>query len=367
MLTIAGQFTQPKNRIISVKKYGDGNVNQTFIVSLDSETENPFILQQINKHVFKKPELIMENMRVITDHILQHRNNKSDSPGPALKIPLAIQTTDKKDYFTDFSGNYWRALSFIHGEPVQQVSGFDQASKIGWALGQFHNMISDLDTKKLHNTLPGFHITPQYLNRFDTIISKTKPNALNPEIRKLTDFVEERRAFASVLEDAKHRSQLATRSIHGDPKASNILFNNIMGHASAIIDLDTVGPGLTHYDIGDCLRSCCNSAAEDTDQDTGIHFDTDLCRGILTGYFSSTGSLLPVSEQSFIYDAIRLIPLELGIRFLTDHMEGDVYFKTNYQNHNLIRTKNQFDLVKSIESQEHEIRTIIRKTSLNKS
>ena len=358
MLSIAEQFIPPGCWIISVLEHGSGNVNNTFLVTVDSGATNNFILQRINRRVFKKPELIMENMRIITDHVRNCQNKWPSGLDRSLQIPGVIQTRDKKDYIVDSSGDFWRAISFINGKSYERITDTAHATEIGRALGRFHALLSDLDTEKLHNTLPGFHITPQYLDRFDKIISETVLDTSIPEIKKCLAFVAEQREFASLLEDAKHRGKLIIRSIHGDPKASNILFDRRTGRAAAIIDLDTVGPGLIHYDIGDCLRSCCNPVGEEKDTDSEIYFNIDLCRAILTGYFSSAAGFLNSTDRSFIYDSVRLITFELGLRFLTDHLEGDIYFKTDRKNHNLTRAANQFKLMKSIESQKKDIQAI---------
>ena len=363
MLSIAEQFTPPGCRIVTVLKHGSGNVNDTFLVTVDSGGADNFILQRINRGVFKKPELIMENMRIITDHVLNRQKKGSADPGPPLKIPRVIPTRDKKDYLIDSSGDFWRAISFINGKSFERITNTAHATEIGRALGRFHTMISDLNTERLHNTLPDFHITPQYLSRFDKVISGNRPDTSIPEIKKCLAFVAERKKFASMLEDAKKKGELIIRPIHGDPKASNFLLNRRTGRAEAIIDLDTVGPGLIHYDIGDCLRSCCNRAGEEKDPNGEIYFDTDFCHAILTGYFSSAAGLLDRTDRSFIYDSVRLITFELGLRFLTDHLEGDIYFKTAHKNYNLRRAVSQFKLMESIESQKKEIQTISKETN----
>ncbi|MEA2084471.1 MAG: aminoglycoside phosphotransferase family protein [Thermodesulfobacteriota bacterium] len=365
MISIAEQFTPPGCRIVSVLEYGSGNVNDTFLVTVNSGGTDNFILQRINRRVFKKPELIMENMRIITDHVCKRQNKWTAGPVQSLQIPSVIRTRDKKEYIVNSSGDFWRAISFINGKSYKRITDTAHATEIGRALGQFHALLSDLDTKKLHDTLPGFHITPQYLDRFDKVISETGPDTSIREIKKCLAFIAERREFASILEDAKNQGKLIIRPIHGDPKASNILFNSRTGRAAAIIDLDTVGPGLIHYDIGDCLRSCCNPVGEEKDPNAEIHFDTDLCRAILTGYFSSADSFLNSTDRSFIYDSVRLITFELGLRFLTDHLEGNIYFKTERKNHNLTRAASQFKLMESIESKKKEIQTITSSFTLH--
>jgi Ser/Thr protein kinase RdoA (MazF antagonist) len=172
-------------------------------------------------------------------------------------------------------------------------------------------------------------------------------------------FVQERRNSVSVLEDAKDQNKLRLRPIHGDPKVNNIMIDEATGQAVSIVDLDTVKPGLVHYDIGDCLRSCCNPLGEETTDFDAVCFETDLCQAILQGYLPLAQDFLDDNDYAFLYDAIRLIAFELGLRFFTDYLEGNVYFKAKNREHNLARAIVQFKLAASIEYQAAAIRTII--------
>ncbi|MEZ4661523.1 MAG: phosphotransferase [Caldilineaceae bacterium] len=169
-----------------------------------------------------------------------------------------------------------------------------------------------------------------------------------------------RGAWASVLEDAVAAGQLALRAIHGDPKVDNIMLDNTTKQAVSIVDLDTVKPGLVHYDIGDGLRSCCNRLGEETDQIDAVTFDTELCKVILDGYLSQARHFFSQADYDYIYACIRLITFELGLRFFSDHLAGNVYFKVKDERHNLRRALVQFKLCESIEAQEAEIQSIVR-------
>ncbi|HAX76424.1 MAG TPA: aminoglycoside phosphotransferase, partial [Cyanobacteria bacterium UBA11372] len=162
-----------------------------------------------------------------------------------------------------------------------------------------------------------------------------------------------------ILENAKTEGKLPLRLMHGDPKINNVMFDTATGKAVSVVDLDTVKPGLVHYDIGDCLRSGCNPAGEETADWQSVRFDTDLAQGILQGYLSVAKAFLTENDYAYIYDAIRLIAFELGLRFFADHLAGNVYFKVKYAEHNLARALVQFKLTESIESQEITIRRII--------
>jgi Ser/Thr protein kinase RdoA (MazF antagonist) len=222
----------------------------------------------------------------------------------------------------------------------------------------------------LHDTLPGFHVTPGYLAAYDQVLTgataaERQQGEQRATIDAIRQFIDERRALATVLEDALARGELTLRAIHGDPKVDNILIDDHSAAAVSIIDLDTVKPGLVHYDIGDCLRSCCNPAGEETTDLEAVVFDIDLCRVILEGYLAEAASFFTDADYGYIYDSIRLITFELGLRFFSDYLAGDPYFKTRYPTHNLQRALVQFRLVAAIEAQEAAIRQIVAAQQAN--
>ena len=223
----------------------------------------------------------------------------------------------------------------------------------------FHILLSNLPAERLADTLEGFHITPVYLLHYHEVLARCKADS-SPEVNYCTWFINERRDWAHVLENAKADGKLILRPIHGDPKINNIMMDALTGKAVGIVDLDTIKPGLIHYDIGDCLRSGCNPLGEETEQWETVRFDTDTCQSILQGYLSVAKDFLTPNDFYYLYDSARLITFELGLRFFTDHMEGDVYFKTRHPSHNLLRALVQFKLTESIESQEAAVRSIIQ-------
>jgi Ser/Thr protein kinase RdoA (MazF antagonist) len=232
----------------------------------------------------------------------------------------------------------------------------------------FHHLISDLPTGDLADTLEGFHITPSYLSHFDIVCRDQtqwieKQLSLDPRLKNALDFVERRRDCVDVLEAACARGELQRRPIHGDPKINNVMLDERSGRAVGLIDLDTVKPGLVHYDIGDCLRSCCNPLGEETLQVEMVRFDLNLCRAILEGYLTIGRSFLSEQDYRYLPDCIRLIPFELGLRFLTDYLDGDRYFHTERPSHNLDRALVQFALTQSIEAQGDDLQLMIRELS----
>lgn len=369
LYTIARQFTHP-HAVQQVQAYGAGNVNDTYLVTV-ADTNNAvaarrFVLQRVNTHVFRQPELILLNMRTFLEHMAPPMAQEAQQTTMRWEMPriLAAMTTGQ-DYYIDQEGAFWRAITLIEqAKTYPKIRDAAHARESGSALGRFHRLLSDLDPARLHDTLPGFHITPRYLTGYDTVLDSEIAHTRRggeraQEVAWCLEFVASRRLWATVLEDAQARGELVLHAIHGDPKVDNILIDDETGKAVSIIDLDTVKPGLVHYDIGDCLRSCCNPAGEETTDIASVTFDTGLCRVILEGYLAEAARFFTPADYAYLYDAIRLIAFELGLRFFTDYLAGDVYFKVKHPSHNLQRALVQFRLTECIELNENVIKQII--------
>lgn len=361
--TMASQF-DVAGRPVSVRPTGSGNVNDTFLAIFRTTfDEQRFILQRINRRVFARPELIMQNMRRVTEHVHRRLEAEMDVVDRIWQLPRVIPTKDGADWAVDDDGDYWRAISLIaSARSYDSIRDLEHAQEAGFVLGQFQRLISDIDPSTLHDTLEGFHITPGYLAQLDESLKlpagQERARATS-ESKGCLRFVDERREWCGVLEQARERGELSLRPIHGDPKISNIMIDNDTDKGTCIVDLDTVKPGLVHYDFGDCLRSGCNPAGEEEADLEKVYFDTDLCHAIVRGYMRCAREFLTASDRAYLFDAIRLITFELGLRFFADHIAGDVYFKTRYEGHNLHRARVQFHLCESIETRELVIRRIL--------
>lgn len=351
---------RPEGKIVNIREFGSGNINNTFLVTMDSGMGKRFILQRINIRVFNRPALVMRNMSVSMEHALRRLRRMPLDAGRRWELPCVLLTGDGRDHWLDAEGSFWRAIRFIdNSRSFDTIKDIEQAGEVGFALGMFHTLLSDLSPGRLADTLEGFHITPRYLRHYNEVLANHGA-VESPEVNYCVKFVNERSAWAHVLENAKEEGKLCLRPIHGDPKVDNIMIDNDTGQAVGIVDLDTVKPGLLHYDIGDCIRSGCNPMGEETAQWETVRFDPDFCRAILHGYLSMAGGFLSGNDFDYLYDSIRLIAFELGLRFFTDYLEGNVYFRVNRPGHNLARALVQFRLTESIESQEATIRAIIR-------
>ena len=352
---IAQQFTR-HTTIRDIRPLGGGNINDTYLVDL-ADAEQPFVLQRINTQVFPHPHRVMDNLCQFVSHARQ-RLQKTPL-NRRWEVPTVLRTRNDQHHWIDRQGRVWRGLSFVGDTTTfNTIQSQNHAVEIGYGLGCFHSLLSDLPAVHLADTLPGFHITPNYLRQYDADLAK-KDTTLSPDERRCCATVAAHRERLSVLEAAKAKGHLPLRSIHGDPKINNILIDTTTGQAASLIDLDTVKPGLVHYDIGDCLRSSCNLLGEETQQWQSVTFDVELCAAVLQGYLASASDFLDTVEYDYIYDAIWLITFELGLRFFSDHLAGDIYFKTQRPLHNLQRALVQFQLADSIIAQKQPIQRLI--------
>jgi Ser/Thr protein kinase RdoA (MazF antagonist) len=362
---VAEQFTL-EGTVVDVREYGNGNINDTYLVTVSCKDdwhivdEDRFILQRINTHVFTNPNLIVRNLRTFTEHAVNRLKTMEAEVPFRWEVPHICVTRSGEDYHIDPKGSFWRAISYVnHSHSYDTALNTRHAREVGYALGRFQSLTSDLNTERMYDTLVGYHITPQYLGKYDEIMTRNPQVVDSPKAQYCHQMIVAHRSWASVLEDAKGNGELQMRIIHGDPKINNIMICDLTGQAVSVIDLDTVKPGLVQYDIGDCLRSSCNPLGEETTDFNNIRFDIHLARSILEGYFSIADGFLTENDYAYMYDAICLIPFELGLRFFTDYLAGNVYFKVKHDRHNLERALVQFKLMESIETQGTDIRTII--------
>ncbi|MEB3198909.1 MAG: phosphotransferase, partial [Synechococcaceae cyanobacterium] len=362
---IAAGFALP-SPVLSVEPLGNGIVNSTYLVRLGDGSAT--VLQRLNTAVFRQPRLVMGNMQRVTRHIRQRVAAGAELlNGRRWSTPEVVACRSGGDPWQELDGGFWRMLTYLpDSDSLDTVSDAGQAQEIGLALGTFHSLISDLPASSLADTLEGFHITPRYLEQHRQVLAAPRPRpdpaGLGPGEEALQwalAFVREREGGVAVLEQAREAGRLRPRPIHGDPKVNNVLLERGSGRAFALVDLDTVKPGLIHYDIGDCLRSVANPLGEETADWTAVHFDPQLAAAVLQGYGSVARSFLSDDDRAFLFEAARLIAFELGLRFLSDHLAGDVYFRCDSPGHNLRRALVQLQLSASIEAQESTIRDAV--------
>lgn len=356
-------------RLVTVVPFGNGNINDTFLaVFRNAFTETQVVLQKINSKVFAQPEVIMSNMHTITTHC--HKILESDAENSLddriWQMPRVVQTKEGKDFVVDEDGNVWRVITrILSAHAFDTAQSAEHVLECGATLGHFHYLVSDMDPNSIVDPLPGFHITSKYLNKYDeTLFSSANAKEIlssSMEAKRLAKFIEERRDFAICLEKAVDSGELKRRMFHGDPKVNNIMIDDFTGKGTAMIDLDTVSPGLIHADFGDAIRSLCNPAGEEELNLGKVTFDENLFTAFCKGYFSQAGAFLSDADRAYLFDAIRLLPFELGLRFFQDYLAGDKYFKIRQPGQNLNRARVQFRLCEAIEAREKSLRDIIAK------
>ncbi len=351
-------------QLVTIIPIGSGNINDTFLaIFRNTFTETQVILQRINSKVFPDPGLIMDNMHCITQHAHAKLSKELMTSDRVWQMPKIIKTKDGKDYFVSDDGTFWRVITKIASAKAYAApQGPEHARECGAVLAHFHSLVADIKPSKLNDPLPGFHITPGYLALYDkTLANKDAKARLDSsmEARRLAQIIEDRRDFVPVLQDALKAGKLKTRVMHGDPKITNIMIDDYTGKGTAMIDLDTVGPGLIHYDFGDAIRSICNPAGEEELNLNKVVFDMDLFEAFVKGYLHHGRGFLTDADREYLYDCIRLITFELGLRFFQDYLAGSVYFKTKSPAQNLNRARVQFRLCESIESRERMIRAAL--------
>lgn len=346
--SIASQFVAPDS-IIEIAVLGNGLINDTYLVRCSTHT---WVLQRLNRQVFPQPQLILANFEQLSQHV---RNKPAADV--KLYLPALLMTVQQQNCYIDSEQDYWRALSYIpNSVSKESLSSLADAEQIGWGLGQFHSLCSDLAVETLSDTLPGFHITPDYYAQYQEVLEGSVAVEKDAEYHYCCQLIAAQAAHLSILEVAKQRGELKERVMHGDPKVNNFLFAQDTQQVISLIDLDTVKPGLIHYDLGDCLRSCCHN--EHTNQ-----FELEICAVILKSYLQQAREFMTAADYAYLYPCIQLIPFELGLRFFTDYLQGNRYFKVRAPKQNLARALVQFQLFESIQQQRSQIQALIKTLS----
>ena len=302
----------------------------------------------------------MENMRKVTAH-LWNKLRDTGEQDPSRRCLRLIPMADGKFLYRDSDGNYWRTMDCISGvETFDRVEKPEQAFQAALAFGHFQRLLLDFPATDLHDTIPDFHNTRRRFERFLEVLDADPADRVS-QIPEEVRFLKEHELEASRLLDLQDRGELPLRVTHNDTKLNNILFDGETGEGICVVDLDTVMPGLSLYDFGDLVRTAATTAAEDERDLNKVRMDIQLFRELVRGYLDAVGGALEDQEIRNLAFSARLITMEIGMRFLTDFLEGDIYFKIHREGHNLDRARNQFQLVRSMEAQVDEMEAVVEK------
>ena len=357
---VAAQF-QTEGGAVEHAPYGNGHINDTFLVVCETGEgrRKRYILQRMNRSIFKMPQQLMENVVNVTEYLRGMIARRGGDPDrETLNV---VKTKDGSNYYLDGQGDYWRMFLFVEQtvclEKVESAKDFYDSAV---AFGNFQKMLSDYPAQTLHETIPNFHNTPSRFSDFRRAVREDKMGRA-AQAKEEIEFALAREKDTRVLTDMLKAGELPLRVTHNDTKLNNILFDADTKKAICIIDLDTVMPGLSHYDFGDSIRFGASTGAEDEKDLDKIEMDLSLFEAFTKGYLEGCGGSLTEREIEMLPMGAKLMTYECGIRFLADFLEGDTYFKIHRDGHNLDRARTQFKLVKDMEDKWADMAAIVEK------
>jgi Ser/Thr protein kinase RdoA (MazF antagonist) len=358
VILITKQFST-EGTVLSALPYGSGHINDTYRVETAEPDCHNYILQRINHKIFKNVPGLMDNIDRVTKHI---RIKLENTPGanPDRQGLTLIPTIDQKSYYLDPDGNFWRMYIFIEdNRSYDIVDTPEKAFEGGKMFGKFQSMIADLPGGPLFETIPNFHNIDMRLETLRKTI-ESDPAGRASLVKEEAAFVFERAAEMGTILHLGQQGLIPSRITHNDTKFNNVLLDK-NDQGLCVIDLDTVMPGYVHYDYGDSIRTSTNTGAEDDPDLTKVEMDLGLFEAYTKGFLQETRNTLTPLELEHLPLAGKLFPYMIGVRFLTDYVDGDHYFKIKHEHHNLQRARAQFKLLRSMEGQFDAMKEIVKR------
>ena len=356
LLKIASNFIVGAD-IASIEPYGSGHINDTYYINNTDKEDPGYLLQRINHWVFKDIPSLINNIYLVTSHL---RSKLKEVPGadPDKEVPTLIMTNDRCYYYRDERGNYWRMYKYIKNtKSIDIVETNEQAFEGGKAFGRFQVLLFDLDINLLHYTIPAFHHIGLRLTRLNTALQANSSGRKEAVVKEV-EFIQQRVTSMCAILDLGREGRLPLRITHNDTKFNNILLDE-NDQAQCVIDLDTVMPGYVAYDFGDAIRSIINTAPEDEADLNKISLNIPFFEAFTRGYLQESAGFLTESEVKSLPLSVLLFPYMQGVRFLTDYLNGDTYYKIQFPDHNLQRARAQFQLLRKLEEQYAKIEGFI--------
>jgi Phosphotransferase enzyme family len=351
LLDISRQF-QIYGDLLHAEPCKIGHINETYIASYNQGgIQVRYVHQRINTHVFKDPDGLMDNFVRVTSH-QRRKLSESGARDASRRSLTVIPTRSGKPYYRNGDGECWRTLVFVEGvRTFEAVETPTQAFEAGKAFGEFQQLLVDLPGKRLAETIPHFHNTRRRFEVLQQAIQKDHANRAT-EAKKEIEFALKQEKIVDVILNALAKKKIPERITHNDTKFNNVMLDVVTGKAMCVVDLDTVMPGSALYDFGDMIRTTTSPTLEDELDLAKVQMGMPMFKGLARGYLESAGEFLTKGERSLIAFSGKLITFTIGIRFLTDFLSGDTYFRVHRPHHNLDRARTQFKLVQSIEKQE---------------
>ena len=355
---ISKQF-QIYGEILHAETCKIGHINETYSASYDQGgTRVRYIHQKINQNVFKKPSAVMNNVMRVTQH-LRKKLEEQHSSHITRRCLTIVPTRKGRSFFRDRDGNFWRTFVFVEGvQTLEAVQSPQQAYQAGKAFGHFQSLLVDLPGDRLHETIPDFHNTRK---RFDALVKAVEKDHFNRAAGAAAEiqFALKREGIVSLILNALAKKKIPERITHNDTKFNNVMLDVATGEAMCVVDLDTVMPGCALYDFGDMVRTTTSSTLEDELDLSQVKMQMAMFKKLAEGYYATAGNFLTKNEKALVAFSGKLITFEIGIRFLTDYLSGDTYFRIHRSGHNLDRCRTQFKLVESIEQQEKAMQKFV--------
>ncbi len=331
-----------------------GHINGTYFVRCADGRR--YVIQQINTSIFKRPNEVMENIVGVTGFL--KRKITAAGGDPERETMTVIPTVDGKNGFADEEGGYWRAYSYIEGAASHQSADLSLFREAAYAFGRFQQQLADYPAETLHETIANFHNTVSRMNDLRTAVKRDAAGRAASVAAEIA-FAEERAEKCGFITDGIASGRFPLRVTHNDTKLNNIMIDEETGKGLCVIDLDTVMPGSVLYDYGDAIRFGASSAAEDETDLDRVFVRTDLFRAFTEGFIDGLGGALTEAEVRALPMGAWMMTFEVGIRFLADYLDGDVYFRTHYPTQNLDRARNQFKLTADLEAKMAELDAIV--------
>lgn len=359
---VVGGFQIPGNHIES-RPYGGGHINDTFVAAFSQAgTRVRYIFQRINDRIFTDPAALMDNIQRVTGEA-HRRLAAAGVPDASRRTLTVLPSRDGLPYVRDKEGKFWRGYLFIEGARTYDIIQNErQAYEAARAFGGFQSLVASLPGQRLHETIPDFHNTRSRYERLKQAVAADAKGRL-AGVGAEWDFIQRRENIVDRLLGLAAKGEIPERVTHNDTKLNNVMIDDATETGICVIDLDTAMPGLALYDFGDMVRTATSPALEDEPDVSKVRMQMPMFGALARGYLSEAGSFLNEAEISHLAFSGKLITLEIGIRFLTDYLEGDVYFKTKRPDHNLDRLRTQLALVKSIEEQEGAMEDLVREVA----
>jgi hypothetical protein len=347
-----------KGKYVDGVELTSGNINNTYRLMYDVNGRDEFYtLQHINKYVFKRPGDVMGNIERVTEHLL--RAYESQGIDPARHVLTLIPVREGGNLHQDMEGNYWRAYRYITKTTAYDAPKTDQhLFETGRGFGEFQRLLCDFPVAMLSETIPDFHNTPRRFFAFVASVAADKADRVG-KVDDEIEFMFEHRRLMNMIVKKLQSGEIPLRVTHNDTKINNVLIDDDTDKAVCVIDLDTVMPGSSLYDFGDAIRFCASTAAEDEEDTSRISLDMDRFRLFTEGFLSEVNGFLTEEEVRNLPLGVLVITCELAMRFLTDYIDGDLYFKVRSPEHNLIRARAQIALLKDMEKKRCEMQRIV--------